>query len=356
MSSTQSLPGEASQCFSLPVGTTVPATSFPAEDFLFDARRFPSEGCWAFCRFSSQEVPAVRVGFQKGGFNIGTSDRDPDPSLLQLHLEIMRGDGAVLWLPTGRFPAGRIEFDLSSRTIVLRNGGRDVLSVKGWPKMEWHFQSEDAEAEVRLETTIEAVTILPDCLLPFSVFAMWESMGSASGTVRWQDRTFEVEGSMFYDHPRVLRRSNAVTPRAQYLYTTMRFDDGSGMFGYHAVDVQDSPIDYYCFGVYIDAEGNGRFLPVARTDNIATDIDGLPSEWRLFWSDGTLGVEADIRVRDLEIIRSWGSPNPPLSRKDFSIIPLVLDGEARVTWDGRQPRFLRGRGLAEYFNAELWKA
>jgi len=355
VSAEKSRQGQPSLCFSRPVGSTVPAASLPAEDLLFNLQRFPSEGCWAFCRFASEEVPAVRMGFQKGGFNIGAFEYDPDPSLLQLHLEIMCRDGGVLWLPTGRFPAGRIEFDDSSRSVILRHNSRDILRVHGWPKMEWHFQSDDGEAEVRLETTVNSVTVLPDCLLPHCVFAMWESMGTARGTVRWQERTVAVEGSIFYDHPRVLCRSNAVTPRVMYLYTTMRFEDGSGIFGYHAVDAEASPIAYYCFGVHVDPKGNGRFLPAARLDGLLIDRDSLPCAWRLAWGDDLLQVEADVRVQDLGILRSWGSPHAPVQRGEYSIIPLVLDCDARVSERGQPAHSLRGRGLAEYFNAELWK-
>jgi hypothetical protein len=167
--------------------------------------------------------------------------------------------------------------------------------------------------------------------------------------VRIRERRVPVQGAMFFDHPRVLHGSNPVKPRPWYLYTTMAFDDGSGIFGYQ------SPLDSYCFGFHIDREGNGRFLPGARLEGLETDRDNLPKRWRLAWRDEGLAIEADIEVRDLGIEKSWGSPRAPRSKKDFIIFPLVLDGEARISEGTRAPRTMRGRGLAEYFNAEHWK-
>jgi hypothetical protein len=215
--------------------------------------------------------------------------------------------------------------------------------------MKWSFQSDDAEIEVDLTTTVSAVSVLPDCILPHCVFAMWESMGTTRGMVRFGARRVPVEGAMFFDHPRVLHRSSPASPRAWYLYTTMAFDDGSGIFGYQ------SPLASYCFGFHIDREGNGRFLPRARLDALETDPDNLPRRWRLSWQDDRLGIEAEIAVRDLGIARSWGSPRAPRSKKDFIIFPLVLNGEARIAEAGHAPRVMQGRGLAEYFNADLWK-
>lgn len=60
-----------SATFDGPVGVVVPAASVSKRDYLIDADRYPSEGNWAFCRFESDEVPAIRLGFELGGFNPG---------------------------------------------------------------------------------------------------------------------------------------------------------------------------------------------------------------------------------------------------------------------------------------------
>jgi len=341
--------------FSGIVGRTYPAAAFPKADLLIDPRRFDSEGNWAFCRFSSEEVPAVRMGFQRGGFNIGTAAGEPDRNLLQLHLEVMGGDGGRLWLPTGRYPASAVLSDPERMDVRLEQDGREIFSIRGWPHMEWHFLSEGGELEADLEVGIDSVTILPDCLLPACVFSMWETMGWAQGTIRIGARKVGVDGRIFYDHPRIAHAARPAAPRKMYLYTTMYFEDGSGMFGYHAVDQQDRPIPYYCFGVYLDPSGRGSFLPEAKTSGLEIGPDHIPTRWSLEWKGSGGGVAADIVVQDLPLLKAWGSQNAPRRRRDFIIFPLVLDGKVVVTEGGRTRR-LAGRGLAEYFNAEHWPA
>jgi hypothetical protein len=350
---TESLPGQASLTFSGIVGRTYPAASFPRQDLLIDPGRFDSEGNWAFCRFTSREVPALRRGFQRGGFNIGTDEREPDRELLQLHLEVMGAGGARLWLPTGRYPASSVVNDPQSLDVRLQSGGKEIFRIRGWPDMEWFFRSEEGELEADLEVAIDTVTILPDCLLPRCVFSMWETMGRARGTVRIGTRKLSVDGRIFYDHPRIVHAVRKVVPRKMYLYTTMYFEDGSGMFGYHAVDEQDRPIPYYCFGVHLDASGKGSFLHQAQTRGLEIGVDNIPTRWSLEWKGSSAAIAAEITVQDLPLLKAWGSENAPRQRRDFIIFPLVLDGKAAVTEGGRSRR-LAGWGLAEYFNAEHW--
>jgi hypothetical protein len=355
MGVTESLPGQPGLTFSGIIGRTYPAASIPMQDLLIDPRRFDSEGNWAFCRFESEEVPAVRIGFQRGGFNIGTADRKPDRDLLQLHLEVMASDGGRLWLPTGRYPATAVASDPARLDVRLEHAGREIFRIRGWPDMEWHFLSEEGELEVDLEVKIDTITILPDCLLPRCVFSMWETMGSAEGQVRIGGRKVPVEGKVFYDHPRIVHAARQVKPRKIYLYTTMYFEDGSGLFGYHAVDKQDRPIPYYCFGVYVAPSGKGSFLADAQTRRMELGEDNIPTRWSLEWKGGDVAVAAEIIVRDLPLLKAWGSENAPRRRGEFIIYPLVLDGKAEIN-AGVRSRRLAGWGLAEYFNADYWPA
>jgi hypothetical protein len=345
----ESLPGQKSLTFSKIVGTTYPAAQFPKQDYLIDPSRFDSEGNWAFCRFTSEEIPAVRMGLQRGGFNITATKQIPDKSRLQLHLEIMTKDGAILWVPSGKYPSNKVITNLGSMKIQLRVEGREIFSIRGWPDMEWRFRSEDGEAEVNLQVKLSSVTVLPDCILPRCVFSMWEAMGDARGVIRYRNQTFSVDGKVFYDHPRIIHRPSSAVPRKMYLYTTMYFEDGSGMFGFHAVDEKGISIDYYCFGVYIDASGRARFLSDARLTRLTIDQENTPKHWQLHWRNKELAIEADIRVRSFQLLRSWGSQVEPAAPSDF---PLVLDGQARITGSGNE-RTLLGRGLAEYYNADV---
>ncbi len=186
------------------MGDTVAAAAVPAEDYLIDASRFPSEGNWAFCRFDSDEIPALRLGFQRGGFNGGFVHRDPSPLYLQLHLELMTREGALLWLSSGMYRADRVICDARDMDIRLEHGRHTLLSMRGWPTVECSVRSEDGELQADLRFELNAVTVLPDCILPYCLFGMWESMGSASGSVRYRDRSIAVSGTVFFDHTRVL--------------------------------------------------------------------------------------------------------------------------------------------------------
>jgi len=232
--------------------------------------------------------------------------------------------------------------------IQLQVENKEIFSIRGWPDMEWNFRSDDGEAEVNLHVTLNNITLLPDCILPQCVSSMWEAEGDARGMVRYRNQTVSVDGKVFYDHPRIIQRPAPVVPRKMYVYTTLYFEDGSSMFGYHAEDEKGKPINYYCFGVYADISGRAHFLPDARLTRLDIGQDKIPKHWQLRWRNKELVIEADIGVRHPQLLRSWGSPAAPGARTDF---PLVLDGHATITGNGKE-RTLTGRGLAEYYDAE----
>jgi hypothetical protein len=265
----------------------------------------------------------------------------------------MTRDGAILWLPTGMYAARAIRSDAHVMDIALVCDAREVFRMRGWPSMAWHFCSDDGHLEADLRFAIRAVTVLPDCLLPYCTFAMWESFGDVQGTVRLGTQTQNVHGKVFFDHTRVLPRKNAVVARQMYLYTTMHFQDGSGLFGYYSQDVEQAPIRDYCFAVYIDATEHAHFLPQGVLEKLAIDRDGIANQWRIVWRGDHLSVTLDSVVEASQILRCWGSPAAPQRRKDFGIIPLVLRGSAVISTEGGSRR-LEGLGLAEHFDANLW--
>lgn len=331
------------------------AALFSKRDYLIDSRRFASEGNWAFCRFTNEDVLAARIGFQRGGFNGGSEDRMPSPSYLQLHLELMTRDGAVLWIPSGIYPAESVCTDPHAMDIKLEHAQRQIFRMHGWPKIACHFRSIDEDAQADLHFDLKAITVLPDCVLPHCLFAMWESMGDVSGSIRYRNRAFDVNGRVFFDHTRVIPRRHSVVPRQMYVYTTLYLEDGSGLFGYHSIDIHGRPIEDYCFGVYLDAAGNGRLLTDTELTHLALDEDGIASEWQICWRAADFSMSASVIVERSQILRCWGIPDAPQQRRQFSIIPLVLNANGKIV-DAGVGRTLRGYGLAEYFNAELWPA
>jgi len=343
-----------SLAFSGAVGVTVPATQVASNDRLLDPARFPSEGYWAFCRFESDAIPAVRLGFQRGGFNAGPQACIPNPSYLQLHLEVMTREGALLWLPSGLYPAERVESAPTAFSIRLANPGHEIFQFAGWPQIQCQFRSEDDYVAVDLHFDLRSVTVLPDGILPHCVFAMFESMGNVQGTIRSGGRVTPVRGKAFVDHTRIIEQRNAVLARRMSLYTTLYFEDGSGLYGYHALDVNNRPIEGYCFGVFLNPQGQGRFLADATLIQLALDEDRIAESWRLLYrgDDGT--IEVAITVRPQPILRCWGSPTAPQRRDQFSIVPLVLDGLAQFVRGDGSRSVLHGIGLSEYYDSELW--
>jgi len=239
--------------------------------------------------------------------------------------------------------------------VQLAHRDKPIFSLRGWPGIESHFCSEDGYLETHLRFALGTVTVLPDCRLPHCLFAMWESIGLATGSVRFGDRTVPVSGRVFFDHPRVLATRHAVHPRQSYLYTTLYLEDGSGLFGYHSVDSQGLPIEDYCFGVYVDVAGHGRFLSDTALTDLALDGDEVAKRWSLRWRASDFLLTADVEVQASPILKCWGSPGAPLSRRGYSIIPLVLDASVQIK-DGVFSRALKAYGLAEYLNASLWPA
>jgi hypothetical protein len=328
----------------------------PPVDYLMDVSRYSSEGNWAFCRFDSDEIPALRLGFQRGGFNAGKHPRHPSPAYLQLHFEILTREGALLWLPSGRYSAQSVLSDMDSMNISLNHAGTRIFALRNWPALECHFRSDDGELEADLRFVLDAVTVLPDCVLPHCLFGMWESMGAAHGIVKYGCRSIPVCGKVFFDHTRVLPRRHAVTPRIMYVYSTLYFDDGSGLFGYHSIDADGCPTAGYCFHVYLDAKGVGTYLQGPALERLVLDGDGIAKSWEIHCETLDFSLAVSIAVRDTVILKSWGSPSAPQTRREFSILPLVLDGHAVIKRMNHTPRTLKAYGLAEYFNANLWAA
>jgi hypothetical protein len=346
----------SSLAFRQRVGVTKAAALLAAEDYGFDFDRFSSEGVWAFCRFTGTDISAARIGFQRGAFDLSTEPRIPDRSHLQLHLEVMTRDGAVLWLPSGQYPSENVASEQRAMQASLENTGREIFRYRGWPSIDCRFRSEDDTLEAVLRFELETVTVLPDGMLPQCVFAMWESMGKVSGTIRCDGETILVNGKVFFDHTRIVRRSSDAPTRGMSLYTTMYFEDGSGIFSYWTLDEGNAPIKDYCFGVYLDAAGSGQFLASATLSDLITDQDGIASSWRIHYQAQDFDLALQIAAQQHQIRRCWGSPSAPTRRAEFSILPLVLDGTAQLRRTGHAVTQLRGSGLAEYYSASLWPA
>jgi hypothetical protein len=253
------------------------------------------------------------------------------------------------------YPAVSVASDPHALDIRLDHDNRSIFSLQGWPTIECHFSSDDGDLQADLQFVLEAVTTLPDCLLPHCLFAMWESMGDVRGSVRYRDRSVAVKGKVFFDYTRVIHRRHTVIPRHMYVYSTLYFADGSGLFGYHSVDADGCLIAGYCFYVYLDSAGKGELLKNAALTRLLLDNDGIAKSWEVSGHTQGGSLSVNVTVRHTSIIRCWGSPGAPRTRREFSIIPLVLDGSAQIS-GMKGIGALKAYGLAEYFNSDLWPA
>jgi hypothetical protein len=300
--------GHQSAAFEGIVGIAVPASRVAKRDYLIDPSRYPSEGNWAFCRFESDEVPAIRLGFELGGFNPGPIDRTPKATYLQLHLAVMTREGALFWLPSGEYSTEDVVSDPDRMDVRLETGGREIFRLHGWPDIASHFRSDDGDLEVNPQFDLTSVSVLPDAPLSRCVFDVG------------------VDGIC-------LRRGKIPGPRRHSAPDVHLHDAGSqgrgGLFGYYALDVLGRPIEGYRFCVYVDAAGNSRLLSDGVLAGLDLDDDDIARSWHVTWRGPTLVLGADVTVQPGPIIRSWGA-NAPQTRRDFGFPALFLDAAVQI--------------------------
>lgn len=331
------------------IGKPMAAGDFPSSNYLMDPSRYDYEGNWAFCLFDQPEVPGARFGFGRGEFD--TSDYGstavPSKDYLQLQIEMMTRDGAILWFGGNRTQGTTVKSNPLQMDVHISSGGKEVFRVSGWPGMDWHFQSEDGDAEVRMRLDLQHACILPDCVLPHNIFAMWGSIAHAEGELRFRDKRMIVSGTAFYDHPRIKVQINNCPPFGWYLYTPIRFSDGSFLIAYHCEDGNGRRVDSYSFGIFIESSGKSHWTDSTAVSEMEMDADGRLKRWRNEWRGSTLSVSATSVVRDTSVLQSWGSQPAPQTRREYENIPLIFDTAAVLEQDGRITR-LAGTGLAEY--------
>jgi hypothetical protein len=223
-----------SKHFSETIGKTIAPTDFPASNYIIDDAKYDYEGNWAFCRFNSEAILAARFGFGRGMLDLSDYGVNvvPSKSYLWLHIELMTSEGAVLWLCTEKFKAEMVVMKKDSLDIEFVYGRHEIFSIHGWPQMKWHFESDDREVEISMEFNIRNVTILPDNVMPLNLFAMWLAFCDINGSIRINGKQTQVIGTAFYDHPRINVQYHEVPTFGWYLYTPMRFPDGSYLAAY----------------------------------------------------------------------------------------------------------------------------
>lgn len=331
------------------IGATISPRRFAASNSRIDPTRYDYEGNWAFCRFESDEVYGARFGFGRGAFDARDfgAAAPLDPSNLWIHLELMTRDGAVLWIGNGRYAAGQVTLGARDHEARLVAGGREIFRISGWPKMAWHFASDDGALEVSMRCDLENVTILPDFVLPGNWFAMWLAIGRVRGTVRFQNRRTRVHGVVFYDHPRINMQRNRGRPFGWNLYTPMRLSNGARLMGFFSCDPRGAILEDSCYGLYVAANGTAEWASQVRLHELRLDADGKPKSWRSHWKGKSFEAVFHAFTRATSIRKAWGNPSVAQTRKANPNIPLIFDGQGKIV---RGPRIeaVTGGGLGEF--------
>jgi hypothetical protein len=259
----------------------------------------------------------------------------------------MTQDGALLWTSSDGFTAQQVTMaagEVDRRLVANQN---EIFHVQGWPKMSWRFRSDDGEMEIHLQFHPANVTILPDLVMQHNLFAMWLAIGRVQGEVRFGENRRHVSGTMFFDHPRINLQPNDAPPFGWYIYTPMRFDDGSYLAGYFTRDAVGHIRDDYSFGLYIDAGGHGHWLEQTNLDDLQFDKWGQPRSWRQHWQGTGITLTTTSRVKPATILKAWGGLSMAQTDEENRNIPLVFDTEARIMQGDQTCRVAAG-GVAEY--------
>ncbi len=327
---------------------TIEASRFNKINYIMNKSPCNSEGNWAFCRFKNDNILGARLGFQKGSYDFSDFGGKPIPDYLLLHLEVVRKDGALLWISLNKYKPMQVVSDSETMEVGLKDGGKRIFDIHGWPSSIWHFQSDDCKLEANLNIDLFSSTIFPDCILPKNTFSMWLSIGSVKGLIRCGEEETIVEGMAFHDHPRIRIENNSAIAREWFIYAPLFFDDETALISYYSVDSRGKCIDYYSFGILAGKEERSEWLSRMKIFDLRFDDNNLPKEWRLHWSNGESSVDGNLSVVETPLIDAWGSPNAPKKKSEFSIFPLVFEGEC-VFRSNSKHVLKKCKGIAEYW-------
>lgn len=338
-----------SHCFTGEVGTFVQPSEFPEENYVITKGKYDYEGNWAFCVFDHPYIVGARIGYGTGQFDARDyfpNANAPDPSYMQVHVEIMTADGAYQWVNSVDFKADHLDLVQGKFQEKIVRNGKEVLHLSGWPDINWNMASDDGSIVAEMQLQPETVTILPDNLMPSQIFGMFLAFCNIKGKINLEGQEFVVSGTSFYDHTRILATPTDAPPYGMNFYTPVRLNDGSYLGAYFTTDHKGQPRDGYCFAVYAGADGTYRYIKQHSMSDIKLDADHLPESWKSRLNDGDLNIEMKCTARPIDLKKGWGNP-APASRRDNYNFPLVFDTEIDIELKG-VTHSKTGTGLAEY--------
>ncbi len=346
--------GGRSPLFIGKIGEIISPKNFPTSNYIINNTKYDYEGNWAFCSFNNKQIYAARFGFGCGIFDIsdfGPSFPWKNKSIMVIHIELMTSKGALLWICKDKFTVEQVKSKKDRMYICLYDGENNIFQIQGWPDMQWRFMTNDKKVKINVKVNLEYITILPDNLLPNNLFAMWVAIGKVWGDIIIEDKSYDVNGIIFYDHPRIVIKKQDVLPFGWFLYTPTYFNDGSYLISFYTCDYKGDPIANYCFGLYIDRYGNWTWLEQTNLKDLIYDDDDKPKTWQQDYEADGIKIKSNSHVKSNEIKKSWGDITAHQTRKDNTNIPLVFDTEAEIKRKNNVKN-LRGSGLGELMKNE----
>jgi hypothetical protein len=258
----------------------------------------------------------------------------------------MAADGAMLYTDSTSFNASNLTLGDGPMDLVLRGGnGQPVLRIGGWHRMTWSYRTPDGSMELQATVDLRQGMVLPDLLLPRNCFAMWAFIGRIRGQARIGRQTFDLDGTAFFDHPRIRLMQHAVPPVGWLLYTPMVLQDGSAILGYLAADENGQFKSDYCFAWRLSADNATQWQVGGALHDMRLDSDAKPSAWRLRWGSPPAVLGADCSSVVVPVLRTWGDRSSTTTRREVENLPLPFDVQVQI---GQSGSMTSGKGLAEY--------
>jgi hypothetical protein len=141
--------------------------------------------------------------------------------------------------------------------------------------------------------------------MPRNTFGMCLGTGRVEGVVNIEGRECSVEGGGIFDHPRIVVEENIVAPFGWYLYSPVRFVDGTHLACYYSEDADGQRDSVYSAGLLTLPGRKTCWLGDCNVVNLELDTDGLPVRWEtLLRSEG---AQVSLRVKICQLpLRQFG--------------------------------------------------
>jgi hypothetical protein len=326
--------------------------SFAEENYVFADREDMSDGDWFFCTFDHPDVLGLRVGYQCGTIDRSDYGGRYQEDFLQLHLEIVTSDKILSWIASGKYSSQQVASSSDPLRIMLQGEDMEIFRIEDWPNRKLAFKSDDGSLSVDLSLDVPWVVLLPDLVLKKIRFGMWWTAGPLQATVHMDGRCHDLSGSFFHDHARTSSQDNEAGSLGMYLYTPIRFDDGSVFLSYYAEDDQSNKIEYYSFGMLMDKDGrHTEWYPHLDLVAINFDRDGIPATWELTAANSDSRINLKSNSCSPKAFSTWGFGDLPHDRSSYKYLPNIFTCNA-VIHRGSNHISRKGSGMSEYYLTE----